>query len=314
MRILALAFLISVAHAQGYPARAIHIIVPSPAGGPSDVGARVIGERMGETWGQPVVIENRPGGNNVIGTQAVAKAAPDGYTLLMALDSTLTMHPALYQNLPYDPARDFAPVALAFISPIVIIAEASAPNSVRELLELARANPGKIAFGAGTLTTRLAGEMLKSQTRTDMLIIPYKGSAGTTQGLLSRDVTFTLDGATTSMPHIRSGKLKVLANLSQRPIPALPNVPSFAAETGLQDFDIMVWLGFVAPAGTPAEIVAKLNREIVRVLALPEVKERLAAIGLDAADPHSPEAFAAYIRSETERWTRVIKASGFKAE
>jgi tripartite-type tricarboxylate transporter receptor subunit TctC len=314
MRILALAFLISVAHAQGYPARAIHIIVPSPAGGPSDVGARVVGERIAASWGQPVVIENRPGGNNVIGTQVVAKAAPDGYTLLMALDSTLTMHPALYPKLPYDPARDFAPVALAFISPIVIIADASAPNSVRELLELARANPGKIAFGAGTLTTRLAGEMLKSQTRTDMLIIPYKGSAGTTQGLLSKDVTFTLDGATTSMPHIRSGKLKVLANLSQRPIAALPNVPSFAAETGLQDFDIMVWLGFVAPAGTPADIVARLNREIVRVLALPEVKERLAAIGLDAADPRSPEAFAAYIRSETERWTRVIKASGFKAE
>jgi len=314
MRILALAFLISVAHAQGYPARAIHIIVPSPAGGPSDVGARVVGERIAASWGQPVVIENRPGGNNVIGTQAVAKAAPDGYTLLMALDSTLTMHPALYKDLPYDPARDFAPVALAFISPIVLIADASAPNSVRELLELARANPGKIAFGAGTLTTRLAGEMLKSQTRTDMLIIPYKGSAGTTQGLLSKDVTFTLDGATTSMPHIRSGKLKVLANLSQRPIPALPNVPSFAAETGLQDFDIMVWLGFVAPAGTPADIVGKLNREIVRVLALPEVKQRLAAVGLDAADPGSPESFAAYIKSETARWTRVIQASGFKAE
>ena len=315
MRILALAFLISAAaHAEVYPAKAIHIVVPSPAGGPSDVGARVIGERIAASWGQPVVIENRPGGNNVIGTQAVAKATPDGYTLLLALDSTLTMHPALYKDLPYDPARDFAPVALAFISPIVIIADASAPNSVRELLELARANPGKIAFGAGTLTTRLAGEMLKSQTRTDMLVIPYKGSAGTTQGLLSKDVTFTLDGATTSMPHIRSGKLKVLANLSQRPIPALPNVPTFAAETGLQDFDILVWLGFMAPAGTPADIVTKLNREIVRVLALPEVKERLAAVGLDAADPRSPEQFAAYIRSERERWTRVIRASGFKAE
>ena len=317
MKILALAFLIgaaAAAHAQGYPAKAIHIVVPSPAGGPSDVGARVVGERLAAGWGEPVVIENRPGGNNVIGTQAVAKAAPDGYTLLLALDSTLTMHPALYKDLPYDPARDFAPVALAFISPIVIIADASAPSSVRELLELAKANPGKIAFGAGTLTTRLAGEMLKSRTGTDMLIIPYKGSAGTTQGLLSKDVTFTLDGATTSMPHIRSGKLKVLANLSQRPIAALPNVPTFAAETGLQDFDILVWLGFVAPAGTPPDVVAKLNREIVRVLALPEVKERLAAVGLDAADARSPEAFGAYIRAERERWTRVIRASGFKAE
>ena len=317
MKILALAFLIGAAgaaHAQGYPAKAIHIVVPSPAGGPSDVGARVVGERLAAAWGEPVVIENRPGGNNVIGTQAVAKAAPDGYTLLLALDSTLTMHPALYKDLAYDPARDFTPVALAFISPIVIIADASAPSSVRELLELAKANPGKIAFGAGTLTTRLAGEMLKSQTGTDMLIIPYKGSAGTTQGLLSKDVTFTLDGATTSMPHIRSGKLKVLANLSQRPIAALPNVPTFAAETGLQDFDIVVWLGFVAPAGTPPDVVAKLNREIVRVLALPEVKERLAAVGLDAADARSPEAFGAYIRAERERWTRVIRASGFKAE
>ena len=287
--------------------------MPSPAGGPSDVGARVVGEKIAASWGQPVVIENRPGGNNIIGTQVVAKAPPDGYTLLMALDSTLTMHPSLYSSLPYDPAKDFAPVALAFVSPIVLITDASGPNSIRELLQFAKANPGKVTFGAGTLTTRLAGELLKSQTGTDMLIVPYKGSAGTTQGLLSKDVTFTLDGVTTSMPHIRAGKLKVLANLTKRPIAALPNLPTFADETGIKDFDVSVWLGFVAPAGTPREIVAKLNQEIVRVLGLPDVKDKIASIGMEPGGGTSAE-FEAFIRAETEKWTRVIKASGFKAE
>ena len=315
MRTFALAFLfVSIlGFAQPYPSKPIRIVVPSPAGGPSDVGARVVGERLSASWGQPVVIDNRPGGNNIIGTQVVAKAAPDGYTLLIALDSTLTMHPSLYSNLPYDPAKDFAPVALAFISPIVLITDAAGPSSVKELLAYARANPGKVTFGAGTLTTRLAGELLKSQTGTDMLIVPYKGSAGTTQGLLSKDVTFTLDGVTTSMPHIRTGKLKVLANLTQRPIAALPHVPTLAAETGIRDFDVSVWLGFVAPAGTPADIVSKLNQEIVRVLGLPEVKEKLSAIGLEPGGG-TPAQFQSYIRAETEKWTRVIKASGFKAE
>jgi tripartite-type tricarboxylate transporter receptor subunit TctC len=320
MRLLALVFLIVgataaavAAHAQPYPSKPIRIVVPSPAGGPSDVGARVVGEKLAANWGQPVVIENRPGGNNIIGTQVVAKAPPDGYTLLMALDSTLTMHPSLYAKLPYDAAKDFAPVALAFISPIVLIADASGPASVRELLEMAKANPGKIAFGAGTLTTRLAGELLKSQTGTDMLIIPYKGSAGTTQGLLSKDVTFTLDGVTTSMPHIRSGKLKALANLTQRPIAALPGLPTFAAETGIQDFDVSVWLGFVAPAGTPRDIVSWVNQELIRVLGLPDVKEKLSSIGLEPGGG-TPAEFESFIRAETERWTRVIKASGFKVE
>jgi tripartite-type tricarboxylate transporter receptor subunit TctC len=296
-----------------YPSRPIRIVVPSPAGGPSDVGARVVGQKIAESWRQPVVIENRAGGNNVIGTQAVAKAASDGYTLLMALDSTLTMHPSLYATLPYDPAKDFAPVALAFWSPIVIIADASGPGSVRELIALAKSQPGKVSFGAGTLTTRLGGELLKSQTGADMLLVPYKGSAGTTQGLLSKDVTFILDGATTSLPHIRSGKLRVLANLSRRPIHALPDVPSFASEMGLADFDVSVWLGFVAPAGTPPEIVDKLNREIVRVLALSEVKDKLSSIGLEPAGG-TPAEFESFIRAETERWSRVIRASGFRAE
>ena len=300
--------------AQGYPNKAIRIVVPSPAGGPSDVGARVVGQKMSDAWGQPVVIENRAGGNNIIGTQVVAKATPDGYTLLLALDSTLSMHPTLYAKLPYDPVKDFAPVVLAFWSPIIIMVDgATGPKSVKELIQMAKANPGKISFGAGTLTSRLGGELLKSQLGLDMLIVPYKGSVGTTQGLLSNDVTFTLDGATTTMPHIRSGKLRALTNLSQRPVAALPNLGTFSNEAGVPGFDLSVWLGFVAPAGTPQDIVAKLNQEIVRILALAEVKEKLSASGLEPAGG-TPAEFTAFIRTETDKWSKVIKTSGFKAE
>ena len=317
LAMLALTAGTGAALAQGtaqYPNRTLRIVVPSPAGGPSDVGARVVGEKMAAGLGQPVVIENRAGGNNVIGTQVVARAAPDGYTLLMALDSTLTMHPSLYAKLPYDAARDFAPVALAFWSPILMITNAATgPKTVKELIQAAKANPGKLSFGAGTLTTRLGGELLKSQLAADLLIVPYKGSAGTTQGLLSNDVTFILDGATTGMPHIRSGKFRVLANLSQRTVAALPNLPKFATEAGMPGFDVSVWLGFVAPAGTPTDIIATLNQEIVRILGLPEVKEKLSSIGLEPAGG-TPAEFESFIRAETERWSRVIKASGFRAE
>jgi len=300
--------------AQSYPNKTIRIVVLSPAGGPSDVGARMVGQKMADTWSQPVVIEDRAGGNNVIGTQMVAKAAPDGYTLLMALDSTLTMHPSMYAKLPYDSAKDFAPVVLAFWSSILIITDAATgPKTVKELIQAAKANPGKVSFGAGTLTSRLGGEQLKSQLGLDMLIVPYKGSAGTTQGLLSNDVTFTLDGATTSMPHIRSGKLRVLANLSQRPVAALLNLPSFATEAGIPGFDVSVWLGFVTPAGTPPDIVNKLNQEIVRILGLPDVKEKLSSIGMEPGGG-TPAEFASFIRAETERWSKVIKVSGFNAE
>lgn len=302
------------AMAQGYPNKPIRIIVPSPAGGPTDVGARIIGQKMSDQWGQPIVIENRAGGNNMIGTQVVAKAAPDGYTLLMALDSTLTMHPSLYAKLPYDPAKDFAPVALAFWAPILMITDAATgPKSVKELIQKAKANPGKVSFGAGTLTSQLGGELLRSQLGVNMLLVPYKGSAGTTQGLLSNDVNFTLDGATTSMPHIKSGKFRVLANLSQRPVAALPSLPSFASEVGIPSFDVSVWVGIVAPVGTPSDIVAQLNQEIVRILALPDVKEKLSSIGMEPGGG-SPGEFTSFIRAETDKWSKVIKESGFKVE
>jgi tripartite-type tricarboxylate transporter receptor subunit TctC len=300
-------------HAQAYPNRAIHVVVPSAAGGPTDAVARLFADKMSAQWGQAVIVENRAGGNNIIGTQAVAKAAPDGYNLLLALDSTLTMHPSLYKKLPYDPAKDFAPVALAYRAPLLIITDAAkGPKSIKELVQLAKAKPGTVSFGAGTLSSHLCGELLKSQLGADMLIVPYKGSVGTTQALLTNDVTFTVDGAIPSLPHIKSGKFRVLANLSQ-PITALPNLPSFAAEMGIPGFDISTWVGFVVPSGTASEIVGKLNEEIVRILALPDVREKLSSFGGEPGGG-TPAEFASFIRTEIQKWSKVIRESGFKVE
>lgn len=300
--------------APGYPSKPIRIIVPSAAGGPSDVHTRVIAQKMGEHWGQQVLVDNRPGGNTLIGAQAVAKAPPDGYTVLMALDSTLALNPSLYAKLPYDPIKDFAPITQTVWSPLILVVNAdTGPSSVKELLQQARANPGKLSFGTGTPTTRLAGELLKSMAGVDMLSVPFKSSAGTVQGLLSKDVTFTIDGVTASMAHLQSGKLRALARLSAQPIEALPNLPSLASEAALPGFDVSVWIGWVAPAGTPSDIINKLAQEVARILALPDVRERLNNVGLVPASS-TPQDFAAFIRAESQRWSKVIKDAGIRPE
>ena len=300
--------------AQAYPDRTVRIIVPSPAGGPTDVGTRIIAERLAVEWGQPVIIENRPGANNIVGTVAAARAAPDGYTLLMALDSTLTMAPALYPKLPYNPAKDFAPVILAFRAPIILITDAvTGPKSLRELLQMAKDQPGKLTAGAGTLTSQLGVERLKSELGLDIRLIPYKGSAGTTLGLLTGDVTFTLDGVAAALPHIRSGRLRALANLAQQPVAALPGLPSFSGEAGLPKFDVTVFLGLMVPAGAPQAVIEKINRDVNRMLQIPEVREKLAGAGLEPGGG-SPSEFQAYIQEQGAIWTRVVKTSGFKVE
>jgi len=316
--VLALALLASIglgkAVAQTYPGKPIRIIVPFPAGGPTDVLSRIVSQKMAESWGQQVLVDNRPGANTIIGAEAVAKAAPDGYTLLMAIDSTLVMNQSLYSKLPYDPIRDFAPITLVCWSHLILVTDANTgPKSVAELLRMARANPGKVNFGAGTITTQLAGEMLKKAAGVDMAFVPYKGSPGTVQGLLSGDVTFIIDGVTSSVPHIKSGKFRVLATAGSRPIAALPGLPTLAAEANLPGFDVVVWQGLVAPAGTPGDIIAKLNREILRIYALPDVQERIAAAGLDPVTS-TPAEFNTFIRSEAERWSKVIKESGVRLD
>ena len=300
--------------AQGYPNKPIRIIVPSAAGGPTDLLSRVIAQKMSEAWGQPVIAENRPGANTMIGAQAVAKAAPDGYTLLMALDSTLTMNQSLYGKIAYDPLKDFAPITRTANSPLVLIVDAAAgAKTAKALFAQARANPGKLSFGTGTPTTRLSGEMIKAMAAVDMLNVPFKSSAGTVQGLLSKDVDFIIDGVASAIPHIRNGKFRVLGALSSDRIEALPGVPLLSAEAGLPAIEVVVWIGLVAPAGTPAEIVSRLQQEVVRILGLPDVKERLTSIGLIPAT-NSPAEFTAFIHAESERWARVIKQSGIKIE
>ena len=303
-----------VVHAQGYPSKPIRVVVPFPAGGPSDVGMRLIAQKMTESMGQQVLVDNRPGANTIIGAEAVAKAAPDGYTLLCAIDSTLTMNQFLFRKLPYDPIKDFAPVSLILWSPVIMVVDAATgPRSVRELIQQAKANPGRVNFGAGTVATQLIGEQIKTRAGIDMVHVPYKGSPETVKGLLSNDVRFIIDGVTSSVPHIKSGKFRALANLGARPIAALPDLPLFAMEADMPGFEAGVWLGIVATAGTPAAVIQRLNHEIGRALAMPDVQEKLAGSGLEPI-PGTPAAFEAFIKKEAERSEPIIRKAGIRLD
>ncbi len=306
------------AAAQGapatYPARPIRVIVPFPAGGPSDVGMRVIAQKMTDNWGQQVLVDNRPGANTIIGAEAVAKSGADGYTLLFAIDSTLTMNQHLYAKIPYDPVRDFTPVSLTLWSPLIVVTDAqTGPGSIKDLIQRARAAPGKLSYGAGTITTQLAGEQFKRMSGLDIVMVPYKGSPPTVQGMLSGDVSFIIDGVTSSVPHLKSGKFRALATMGDKAPAALPQLPVFSAEAGLADFNIGVWLGLVAPAGTPADIVDRLNREVARILTLTDVRERLAAVGLEPMNA-TPAEFGAYITQQSARWGELIRQTGIRLE
>lgn len=302
---------LGAAHAQTYPSRPVRVIVPFPAGGPTDVQTRILGQKLSERWGQQVVVDNRPGGNTIIGAELVAKAAPDGYTLLMAIDSTLVMNQYLYKTLPYDPLADFVPVTRVVRGTTIMAVDAkTGPATVKDLIARARANPGKLTFGAGTITTQLAGEMFKQQLGLNIVFVPYKGSAPTVEALLTHDVSFIVDGLAPSVPHLKSGTFRALAITGGHRVPALPEVPTLAEAADLPGFDIATWQGLMAPKGTPPATIAKLHDDFVRVLALPDVDQKLAAVGL-AADPSAtPAEFATFIRREAQRWSKVIPAAG----
>ena len=300
--------------ARIYPGKAIRIIVPFPPGGAGDIQARIIADNLTRRFDQQAIVENRPGGNTIIAAELVAKAVPDGHTLLMAIDSTLVMNQSLYRKLPYDTLKDFAPITLtAFGSPILVVNAATGPKSVEELIKMARANPGKLSFGAGVITTQLAAELFKSMAQVEILHVPYKGSAPTVQGLLSGDVTMIVDGISANLPHINSGRFRVLGNFGSRPGAALPNVPTMAAAAGLPGLEVKIWHALVAPAGTPPNVIAQLELEVVRHLRTQEVREKLATFGLEV-DGSSSGSLAAYIRSETERWAKIIKQAGIPQE
>lgn len=299
--------------AQNYPNKAIRIIVPFPAGGPTDVLARVIGQRMSEDWGQPVVIENRPGGNTTIGAQLVAKAPPDGYTLLAAMDSTMVMNPVTTRNLPYDPFKDFASITLAANNTsLLTVRAADGPKTVHELIAKAKANPGKLNYGAGTITTRLAGYLFNQMAGIDVVFIPYKGSADVVQGLLTGSTEFIVDGIAASLPLIQSGKLRALAKLNSRPLPALPDLEPLAVAANLPGLgDISTWTALVAPAGTPPAIIEKIQRAVAKMYADPAIVDKLEKSGITATNS-TPAEFDAFFRKETDRWSKVFRESGIK--
>lgn len=301
--------------AQGsrdYPSKPVRLVVPFPAGGPTDLLARVVGQRMGEAMHQTIVVDNKPGANTIIGADAVAKAPADGYTLLMAVDNTLVMNQYLYAKLPYDPVRDFEPIGKVAVSPLLLITNQSGPQSMQDLMARAKAAPAKVSYGFGTLTTQLSGELLKRTFGKALVAVPYKGSSGTTQGLLSNDVTFTIDGITAALPHFEKGTLRPLARLSSKSMPVVAGVPTLA-ESGFNLPEIDVWIALLAPKGTPGEIVAKLNRELRRALGAKDVQEKLQSAGL-LPDPSSPDELGKFMALEAVRWRPVIEEAGIKID
>jgi tripartite-type tricarboxylate transporter receptor subunit TctC len=310
-----LALAASLAHAQAYPAKPIRIVVPFPPGGATDILARAAGQKLTETLGQPVIIDNRPGAGGNIGSELVAKSPNDGYTLLMGTVGTHAINASLYAKMPYDHVKDFVPVVLVAGVPNVLVVHPSVPaNSVQELIAYGRANPGKLNFassGSGT-SIHLAGELFKVMTGVQMAHVPYKGSAPAVSDLLGGQVQLMFDNLPSALPHIKGGKLKALAVTSMARAPALPDGPT-VNESGVPGFEASSWFGLLAPAGTPRDVVTRINGEVAKWLASPDGKEKLAAVGANAAGG-SPEDFAKHIAAETAKWAKVVKESGAKAD
>jgi tripartite-type tricarboxylate transporter receptor subunit TctC len=301
--------------ASGYPSRPIRLIVPFPPGGSTDILARALGEKLAQGLAQPVVVDNRPGAGGSIGAEAAARAAPDGYTLMMGHLGTLAANPAIYKNLPYDPVRSFAPVSLMAIVPSVLVVNPSLPvASAAELIAYAKAHPGKLAYGsAGNgSTSHLTTEYFKLVTGTDVLHVPYKGVGPMLTDLVSGQLSMGLNGAPAVMAHVNAGRLRALAVTSLKRLEALPGVPTLD-EAGVRGFDASGWYGVVVPAGTPQPIVARLNAEVGRAMQTPELRSRLDNEGALPA-PGTPEEFAAFIRAEIARWGAVLKRAGAQAQ
>jgi tripartite-type tricarboxylate transporter receptor subunit TctC len=300
--------LVARAAAQDYPSKPIRLIVPFPPGGGNDTMARTVGHQLTAALGQQVVIDNRAGAGGIIGAETAAKAAPDGYTLFLGGVGSHGINPNLHAKLPYDPVRDFAPVTLIASAPLILVVHPSVPaKSVKELIQLAKAKPGQLNFasnGAGG-SSHLAAEMFKMMTATAMVHVPYKGLSPALTDLLSGQVQLMFSSTVAILPQVRAGRLRSLALTAAKRSPALPDVPT-VAESGVAGYETASWYGVLAPAGTPQPIVDRLNREIVRIVQLPEVRERLAAEGAEPVG-NSPEEFAAHIKRELARWAKVIR-------
>jgi tripartite-type tricarboxylate transporter receptor subunit TctC len=302
------------AYGAPFPGKSMRIIVPFTPGGFNDQLARVLGQKFTERWGRPVVIDNRPGGSTVIGTDLAARAPRDGHTLLV-VSFAFAVNPSLMRHLPYDTLADFTPVALAAGTPNYLVVHPSVPaRNVKELIALAKAKPGTLDYamaGAGT-SNHLCMELLKHTTGIDLVQVPYKGSAPAVMDLIGGQVKVMFDNVPNVLPHVKAGKLRAIAVSTRTRSPLFPELPTLA-ESGVPGFDVEVWFGVVAPAGTPKEVIATLNAEINRVLALPEVKQRFAQQGVHTIGG-TPEQFGAYLREQMKRWGNVVKTTGVRIE
>ncbi len=303
------------AFGQGYPSKPIHLIVPFPPGGPTDIVGRLVGQKLAEGLGRPVIVENRAGAGGTVGSTAAAKAPPDGYMLLYGSTSTLAIAPSLYHDLAYDPRSAFAPISLVSRGAIIAAVNAQVPaRTLQEFIALAKKSPGKLSYssaGSGT-PPHLAAELFKSIAGVDLLHVPYKGGAPAINDLVGGQVQAIFEGQVVLLPHIKSGRVRALAITGMKRDPVLPDVPTFA-QAGLPKYDAYFWSGLVAPAGTPAEVIAKLNTVLVRALNSPDARDALLRQGLEPAGT-TPQQFAAFIASEVERWGQVAKASGAKLD
>ncbi len=301
--------------AQAYPTKPIRLVVPFTPGGTTDILGRAIAQKLTDALGQPMLVENRPGAGGSIGAEAVARAAPDGYTLLMGHIGTLAVNPSLYPKLGYDPVKNFAPVAwVARVTNVLVVNPSVPARDVQELIRLARAQPGRLRYATGGngSAAHLAMEYFKLQTETDLVHVPYKGTAPAVTDVISGQVEVTMTGAPGVMPHVKAGKLRALGVSSMQRLESLAELPTIA-EAGVTGFEAIQWYGLVAPAGTPATVIARLNAEVNRALETPELKTRLVAEGAEAA-PATPQAFGALIAAELERWRPVIQRAGLRAE
>jgi tripartite-type tricarboxylate transporter receptor subunit TctC len=303
------------ATAQAWPAKPVRMVVPFPPAGGTDVIARVIGPRLGEALGQQVLIDNRAGANGNVGTELVARAAPDGYTVLLNGGGTLAVNPSLYSRLPYDSVRDFAPVSMVALQPSVLVVHPSVPaRSVSELITLARSRPGQLNYassGSGSLA-HLCAEVFKRMAKIDMLHVPYKGAGPSLADLLAGQVHLIFASSPSVMPHVRNGRLRALGVTTAKRVRATPDVPTIA-EAGLPGFELTGWYGLLAPAGTPSPVVNRLNVDLVKTLNVADVQEKLVDQGLEVATS-TPREFADFLKAEIAKYARVVREAGVKVD
>jgi tripartite-type tricarboxylate transporter receptor subunit TctC len=299
---------------KAFPTKPIRFVVPYPPGGTTDIVARGIGAKLAERFGQQVVVDNRGGASTIIGAEAVAKAPADGYTLLLATSTTMSINPQVYPKLPYDPVRDFAPISSATYVPFVIAANPGLPaNNITELIALAKAKPGTIRYSTpgNASSNHVAGALLESIAGIKLLHVPYKGSGPAATAVLTGEVQFVITGIGTLIGHWKSGKIKILAIGSEKRHPNWPDIPS-TGEAGLKGYEAGTWFGVVTRAGTPRANIEKLSREVVAALAAPDLRERLVAVGFDVLGS-TPDEFATFMKNDMARAAKVIKAAGIKA-